>query len=406
MTEVLLSTGFFVVLVVVLSLAVLAARRVLLPSRPVAVTVNGREQITGQTGDTLLAILRDGGLAIPSPCGGRGTCGLCRVTVPDAAGAVLPAERTRLSAAEIADGLRLSCQLRVRGPLEVTVPDDYMSATPMACEVVSNRMLAPLIREVVLRVPGDAEFEPRPGSFVQVTAPPYELDFAALDVDPAYAEVWDAFGWRTLVSRVRDSTTRAYSLANRPEDRGLVVMNIRLAVPPPGAGPEVPPGIVSSYLFGLAPGETVEVSGPFGDFGAQETGREMVFIGGGVGMAPLRAIIHDQLERLGTERTMSFWYGARSGTDAFYLDEFRDLAGRHPNFRFTVAYSDPGPEDADGQTGFIHEVVLRDYLGDHPAPEDCEYYLCGPPLMIHAVLAMLDSLGVEEDAIFFDDFGT
>ncbi len=256
----------------------------------------------------------------------------------------------------------------------------------------------------MLDLPTGALFDPRPGSFVQVAAPAYALEFTSLDVAPVFEDTWQRLGWRGLKIATDTPVTRAYSMANTPADVHRVVLTIRLAVPPPGKG-DLPPGVVSSWLFSLKTGDAVDISGPFGSFGAQDTDREMVFIGGGVGMAPLRSIIHDQLERVGTTRQMSYWYGARSPADAFYVETFEALARAHPNFSFVLGLSEPGPETPATHAGFIHEVVLREYLKDHPAPEDCEYYLCGPPLMIQAVRAMLDNLGVEDEMIFFDDFG-
>ncbi|MDJ0826690.1 MAG: NADH:ubiquinone reductase (Na(+)-transporting) subunit F [Rhodobacter sp.] len=405
MTEVLLSTALLTAIVLVLTAAVMAARAVLAPSRTVEILVNGTTAYQGHTGDKLLPILRGGGLPIPSACAGAGTCGLCRVRIPEGVTAPLPTELARLSRTEVREGVRLACQTVVRAPLKVTVPDEFLSAETLTCTVVSNTMLAPLIKEVVLALPKGTGFDPRPGAFVQITAPPYTLAFAQIEVDPAHEEIWRRLGWRALQVDSDAPVTRAYSLANTPADEGRVVLTIRLAVPPPG-GDDIPPGLVSSYLFGLTPGDSVEVAGPYGDFGAMQTDREMVFIGGGVGMAPLRSIVHDQLDRLGTTRRMSYWYGARGEADAFYVEEFRDLADRHSNFSFHLALSDPDPDrPTDAATGFIHEVAYRTYLSDHPAPEDCEYYLCGPPLMIHAVRAMLDSIGVEDEMIHFDDFG-
>lgn len=406
MTEAVLGTLLIVLIVTGLAAAVLAARAVLLPSRPVRLTVNGSTTIPGTTGEKLLAILTENAIPIPAACGGKGTCGLCRVTIPEGGGPPLPTETARISPADIRAHTRLACQVVVREPLSIRLPEEYLAAETFTCTVASTRMLAPLIREIVLEPPEGAAFAPRAGAFIQVTAPAYSLDFSTLDVAPDHADTWARMGWRALSIRSVQATTRAYSLANRPEDGGRIVLNVRLAVPPPGAGPEVPPGIVSSWLFSLKPGDTAPLSGPFGDFRAEETAREMIFIGGGVGMAPLRALIHDQLTRVGTGRRMSFWYGARSAADAFYTEEFRALAARHPNFRFTVALSDPAPGDEGFETGFVHEVVRRVYLAGHPAPWDCEYYLCGPPLMIDAVRAMLDDMGVEPDTIHFDDFGS
>lgn len=406
MTEVLLSTVLLTAIVLLLTVAVIGARRVMQPSRPVTITINGTQELPGTTGEKLLGILQSGDIPIPSGCAGAGTCGLCRVQVTGGAGEPLPTEEARLSRAELREGQRLACQVVVREPLSVVLPDEMLSAETFTCTVARSSMLAPLIREIVLDLPEVADFTPRAGAFVQVEAPAYALDFTALDVPDTFAPVWEKQGWRKLTVANGEPVTRAYSLANTPADSGSAVLNIRLAVPPPGAGPEVPPGLVSSWLFSLQPGDRVVLSGPFGDFGARNTGREIVLIGGGVGMAPLRAIVHDQLQRSGSTRKISFWYGARSASDAFYIDEFRALEKAHPNFRFVLALSDPAPGDTgEARTGFIHQVAHEAYLRDHPAPEDCEFYLCGPPLMIDAVNAMLDSLGVESETIFYDDFG-
>lgn len=403
MTQIALATGLVVVLIVTLSLIVIAARAVLSPSRPVTVMVNGDTPVTGTTGMKLLTLLNNGGIAVPSACAGGGTCGQCKLRVREGGGEPLPTETALLSRADIRSGQRLSCQLVVRGPLGVEVPDDILSAESWSSEVVTSRQVAPLIRELVLRVPQDVDFAFKAGAYAQVGAPAFALDLGTLEVEPQYRSAWDEMG----ISRMRvhnpEPTHRAYSIASRPEDKGTIVLNIRLALPPISAD-DIPPGIVSSYLFSLKPNDTVGVSGPFGEFHVADTDREMVFIGGGVGMAPLRAMIHEQLAR-GTGRQISFWYGARSGQDIFYREEFDALAAAHSNFSWTLALSEPQPDDDwDGPTGFIHEVV-NTYLKDHKAPEDCEYYLCGPPLMISAVYAMLDANGVEPSSIFNDDFG-
>ncbi|WP_232846753.1 NADH:ubiquinone reductase (Na(+)-transporting) subunit F [Devosia beringensis] len=403
--EIPIAAGFTVLLIVVLAALLLLVRAVLLPSRPVTITLNGERAIETLTNMRLLEALNGNGIAVPSACAGAGSCGLCRVTVTGAEPA-LPTELALLSRQELRDNVRLACQVVVRGPLAVTVPDDILNVTRFDCTVVSSTSLTPLIKEIVLAPPADLDFALRPGGFVQVTAPPYRLDFADIAVAPAHAAHWERLGLRRLAVHSTEPVTRAYSVANRPQDSGRIVLNIRLAEPPP-ARPDVMPGIVSSYLFGLATGDSVAISGPYGHFGASDTNKEMIFIGGGVGMAPLRAIIHDQLEARASGRTISFWYGARSRSELYYADQFDDLARRHANFRFVPALSEPSPTDGwDGQVGFIHDVVLRAYLRDHPSPEDCEYYLCGPPLMIGAVFAMLDSCGVERTSIFNDDFGS
>lgn len=406
MTEILAGTLLFTLVVVALGLVVIGVRSVVLPSRRVAVVVNGSQPIAAMTGSSLLGVLNDAGVPVPSACAGAGTCGLCRVRVTKGGGEPSPTELSRLSRIEAREGMRLACQVGVRGDLEVEVAPDLLNVEAFTCTVHAIRPLSPLIREIVLDLPGGQAFDARAGAFVQVTAPAYSLRYADIEVADAHRAAWDRMGLADVVAGSDAPVSRAYSLANRPEDENRVVLFIRLAVPPPST-PQAPPGVVSSWLFGLKPGDKVEVSGPYGDFGAADTENEMVLIGGGVGMAPLRAIIHDQLERVGTTRKISFWYGARSRIDLFYADVFDDLAARHPNFSWTAALSDPAPDDGwTGPTGFIHKVAYDHYLKTHPAPETCEYYLCGPPLMIQAVLGMLDECGVDDESIFNDDFGS
>lgn len=408
MIEVLFASAVVLALILGLTLGLLAARRRLIPQGALAVTVNEGQVIEAARGDRLLKVLHGAGIGIPAACGGAGTCGLCRVTVTgEGAGQAEATERGVLSPAERRAHVRLACQATLRGPCSVTVPQEVLSAGGgFACTVLSNRMLAPLIRELVLELPPGQPFAYRAGGFLQLTAPPYRLDFDAIAVEPAFAEAWRIAGWPGLVAASDGPVTRAYSIACRPEDaaRGHAVFNIRLAVPPAGREGEVPPGVVSSWLFARKPGDLVEASGPFGEFHVQPTAREMVFIGGGVGMAPLRAMIHEQIG-LGTSRRMRYFYGARSLADLFYVEEFDAIAAAHPNFTWTPALSDPAPGDRwTGATGFVHDAV-RKAMEAHPAPEDCEYYLCGPPVMISAVLATLARLGVEPSSIFNDDFG-
>ena len=405
MTEILLGIGFISLLLVVLATLVHTVREYLLPSRPVAVTVNGEREIRALANFKLLDILNANGVAVPSGCAGAGTCGLCRVSDVTGTGEPLPTERARLAPADVRAGMRLACQIVVRNDLAVTVPDEVLGITTMRCLVASSRSVTPLIKEIVLALPEGAQFDFRAGNFVQVTAPAYSLDFSDIALEPQHAAEWKKLGMDRLSSQSSEPVSRAYSVASRPRDIGLIVLNIRLATPPP-AKPHAPPGVVSSWLFGLREGDPVEVAGPYGHFGAQDSDREMVFIGGGVGMAPLRAIITDMLERKASRRRISFWYGARSRGELFYAEEFDELALRHENFRWVPALSEPDRTDNwQGETGFVHDVAFRGYLKDHPAPEDCEYYLCGPPLMIEAVYAMLDECGVESGSIFNDDFG-
>jgi len=405
MNEIVLGSVLFVAFVLILASVVVAARALLLPTHSITVTINGTTTLRAKAGSKLLDILNGASIPVPAACGGKGTCGQCRVTVPAGEGKALPTEAAKLTRGELASGLRLACQVTVRDDLNVEVGADILGAGHWSCRVVSSRTLSPLIREIVLALPDNRSLDFRAGAFVQVTAPPYAIRFDAFDIAPAHQEMWTRFGLREISSRSTASVSRAYSLANRPEDRGRVVLLIRLALPPPTVE-GAPPGVVSSYLFGLRPGDSVEVAGPYGEFAARESEREMVFIGGGVGMAPLRAIIFDQLQTRGTKRRMSFWYGARSRIDLFYHAEFEALRNQYGNFSWTAALSEPAPgDDWTGETGFIHDVVLRRLLRDHPAPEDCEYYLCGPPLMIKAVLSMLDEIGVDPESIFYDDFG-
>lgn len=406
MNEILLGSALFVVIVLALTIAVLVARALLLPSGAVTVTINGGNRIKAQAGGKLLGALTGAGIAIPAACGGVGTCGQCRVRVTQGGGEVLPTETARLTRREIAGGMRLACQVSLRNDVSTTVPEALLSAREWACTVASSRTVAPLNREIVLDLPRDEPFAFRPGAFVQVTAPPYRLAYADFDIAPEHRDAWAKMGTLGLVSESAEPVSRAYSIASTPRTgANRIVLLVRLALPPPNL-PLAPPGVVSSWLFGLRAGDRVTVAGPFGTFGAQDSDREMVFIGGGVGMAPLRAIIADQLERLGTTRKISFWYGARSRVDLFYQEEFDRLQAEHMNFSWTVALSDAAAGDVwDGATGFIHDVVWQRLLRDHPAPEVCEYYLCGPPMMIGAVLAMLDDAGVDPENIFNDDFG-
>ncbi|WP_417584993.1 NADH:ubiquinone reductase (Na(+)-transporting) subunit F [Pelagibacterium sp.] len=404
MTQILLATALIVALILALSIVVMTARAILAPARPVAITVNRSREIVGTTGTKLLTALNDAGIAVPSACAGGGTCGQCRVGLPEGGGEPLPTETALLGRSQIRNGQRLSCQVIVRGPLDVNVAEEILSAERWTSQVLSTRHLAPLIREIVLSVPQGTKFDFTAGAYVQVDAPAYDFDLSALKAEARFEPTWSELGVRDLRVHNAEPTHRAYSVASRPQDKSKIVLNIRLALPPAGAR-DILPGIVSSYLFGLEPGDSVEVSGPFGDFRVQDTDKEMIFIGGGVGMAPLRAMIHEQLAK-GTRRKISFWYGARSGADIFYRDEFDALAREHENFSWTLALSEPQPEDGwEGPVGFIHEVVHDRYLKDHPAPHDCEFYLCGPPLMISAVFSMLDENGVEPASIFNDDFG-
>lgn len=404
MTDILLGSSVFTGLIMALAFVVLGARALLMPRGLAYITVNGERVLDADLGEKLLRVLENGDVRLPNSCGGVGTCGLCRVTVTGA-GDVLPIERVTLNETDIANDVRLACQVVVRDDLAVTVAADLLAAEMWSCYVSRTRTVAPLIKEIVLDLPAGKARSFKAGSYVQVTAPSFTLQFSDVAVDPSHEDAWTRLGLRQFAARSKSPVARAYSLVNHPGETDALLLNIRLALPPV-AKPDARPGVVSSYLFGLKVGDAVTVSGPFGDFFVMDTDREIVLIGGGVGMAPLRAHVFDQLVYRKTARRISFWYGARSRADLYYADDMERLAREHPNFSWHVVLSDPAPGDMwDGETGFIHDVVYRNYLKAHPDPAACEYYLCGPPLMIEAVQAILDRLGVPHENILYDDFG-
>jgi len=405
----LLQIGVPVVLstLIVLALAglVLGARRWLEPSGVVTIDVNGERTLEVAAGDPLLWTLADHGIQLPAACGGRGTCGQCRVTVTSGGGEPLPTEAVHVTPAERAAGVRLACMLRVVAPLRIVVPRAALAARRWSCTVVSNRNVATHLKELVLQLPAAEKIHFRAGEYVVLEAPPHHVTFRDFDIDAGYHNDWQDNGLLALESVSHETVRRAYSLANAPQEDDRIVLVVRIATPPANA-PEAPPGRASSYIFALKPGDTVKVSGPFGDFHATDTHREMVLIGGGAGMAPLRSIVLDQLAR-GTNRKMSFWYGARDRGDLCYERELSRAAEEHDNFEFHVALSSArASDDWTGHKGFIHRVVHDRYLRYHDAPWDVEYYLCGPPVMTAAVVDMLERLGVDHRNIFFDDFGS
>jgi len=404
MTEIWLGSLVFTVLILALAGLVLGARALLMPRGLAHITVNGARVIAAELGDKLLGALNHGGVNLPTSCGGAGTCGLCRVTI-EAAGDPLPIERSALTEVDVANGVRLACQVVVRGDLSIRVATELLAAESWSCRVRETRTLAPLIKEIVLDLPEGKGRSFPTGSYVEITAPPFDLPFSRIAVEPEHEATWARLDLRRFTAGCQAPVSRAYSLANHPGETDALLLNIRIALPP-ASKPSAPPGVVSSWLFGLAVGDQVAVSGPFGNFFIQDTDREIVLIGGGVGMAPLRAHVFDQLEFHRTRRTIGYWYGARSRIDLYYAEDMERLAREHANFSWHVALSEPAPEDAwEGETGFIHDVAYRSYLASHPDPAACDYYLCGPPLMIEAVLSMLDRLGVARDQVWFDDFG-
>ncbi len=405
MAEILFGVFAFTLIVLLLTLVVLGARRLLVPSGECVIRVNEKLVLNASIGQRLLDVLSPAGINLPTACGGAGTCGLCKLRITHGGGEAGPQEIALLSRKEARHGARLACQVSVMEAMDVEVDDVYFGVQSWLCQVESVRQLSTLISEIVLRLPEQESCEFRPGSFVQVTCPPYQLKFSELQVDQAYRPQWDKDGlWSYSVSSGA-AVTRAYSVANRPGDNNIVSLNVRIALPPPHSH-NIPPGVVSSWLFSLKPGDMVELAGPYGLFFVEKSEREAIFIGGGVGMAPLYAQVLDLLKTQHSNRKISYWYGARSKRELYYDDEFEQLAAEFENFDWRVVLSEPERSDNwQGHTGFIHKVIYDEYLAEHPAPEDCEYYLCGPPLMIKAVLAMLDNLGVDAESIHYDDFG-
>ncbi|MEM6512482.1 MAG: NADH:ubiquinone reductase (Na(+)-transporting) subunit F [Pseudomonadota bacterium] len=400
-----LGVTLFTVIVSILVGMILLARSQLVSTGNVDITINGEKTISVPAGGKLLQTLAEQKLFVPSACGGGGTCAQCRVKIHEGGGSILPTEQSHITKREAAQGDRLSCQVAVKQNMQVEVPEEVFGVKKWECEVVSNDNVATFIKALVLKLPEGEDVNFRAGGYIQIAAPPHTVDFKSFEVGEEYREDWDRFNIWSNTSTVTVPIERAYSMANYPEERGMIMLNVRIATPPPGSD-GIPPGQMSSYIYSLKPGDKVTISGPFGEFFARDTDKEMVYIGGGAGMAPMRSHIFDQLKRLSSKRKISFWYGARSKREMFFVEDFDQLAAENENFDWHVALSDPLPEDDwDGYTGFIHLVLLEQYLKDHPAPEDCEYYMCGPPIMNQSVINMLLDLGVDREDIMLDDFG-
>ena len=405
--EIVLGVVMFTVVVLALVAVILAARSKLVSSGDVTIHINEdpEKSITVPAGGKLLQTLAGAGIFVPSACGGGGTCAQCKCQVLDGGGSMLPTEESHFTMKEAKQGWRLSCQVAVKQDMNIELEEGIFGVKKWECTVDSNPNVATFIKELTLRLPEGENVDFRAGGYVQLEAPPHEVHYKDFDIEEEYRGDWDKFNQWKYVSKVTEPVIRAYSMANYPEEKGIVKFNIRIASPPPGKD-HLPPGQMSSYVFSLKPGDKITVYGPFGEFFAKDTDNEMVFIGGGAGMAPMRSHIFDQLKRLKSTRKISFWYGARSLRECFYNEEYDQLQEENPNFNWHLALSDPLPEDNwDGLTGFIHNVLYEQYLKDHEAPEDCEYYMCGPPMMNAAVIQMLLDLGVERDNIFLDDFG-
>ncbi|MFT0213247.1 NADH:ubiquinone reductase (Na(+)-transporting) subunit F [Pseudomonas sp. F1_0610] len=404
-SELLLAIGMFTAIVLALVVMILVARAKLVSSGDVTITINGERKLTVPAGGKLLQTLASNNVFLSSACGGGGTCAQCKCVVESGGGEMLPTEESHFTKRDARDGWRLSCQVAVKQDMEIEVEESVFGVKKWECTVESNPNVATFIKELTLRLPEGENVNFRAGGYVQLECPPHEVHYKDFDIQPEFHADWDKFNIWRYSSKVTEPVIRAYSMANYPEERGIVKFNIRIATPPPGRD-DLPAGQMSSFVFSLKEGDKITVYGPFGEFFAKDTEAEMVFVGGGAGMAPMRSHIFDQLKRLNSTRKISFWYGARSLREAFYVEEFNKLAEENPNFTWHLALSDPLPEDNwTGPTGFIHNVLYENYLKDHVAPEDCEFYMCGPPMMNAAVIKMLENLGVEHDNILLDDFG-
>lgn len=410
----------FSLVIIVLAFMLIYARKQLVPQGDVKIVINGDEEnpLTVQPGATLLGVLSDQNIFLPSACGGGGTCAMCECHVDEGGGEVLPTEMNHLTRREAAENKRLACQVKVREDMHIRIPEEIFGIKKWECEVVSNYNVATFIKEFVVKLPEGENLDFESGGYIQIDVPKITVDFKNFDITSHprmekkdFQPAWDKFQMWDLTMKNDEEQFRAYSMANHPAEGNIVMLNIRIATPPwdrkNNTWMDVNPGVCSSYVFDRKPGDKVTISGPYGEFFIQPTDKEMIYIGGGAGMAPLRSHIFHLFHTKKTDRKVSYWYGGRSKAELFYMEDFNDIEKDFPNFSFHVALSDPLPEDNwDGPTGFIHQVVLDNYLKEHPEPEECEYYLCGPPLMLAAVQKMLDELGVPEENIAFDDFGS
>jgi Na+-transporting NADH:ubiquinone oxidoreductase subunit F len=407
---VIISVGVFLFVILSLVMLLLYARKKLTPQGEVTLTINEEKEIQVQPGSNLLATLSANKIFLPSACGGGGTCGTCECQVHEGGGSILPTETGFFSRKEIQHNWRLGCQVKVREDMKIEIPPEVFGIKKWECEVVSNHNVATFIKEFVVKLPEGERLDFRSGGYIQIDVPPCEVDYKNIEVEEEYRSEWDNFNMWDLKMKNAEEVVRAYSMANHPAEDNVIMLNIRIATPPwdrkANAFMKVNPGICSSYIFSLKPGDKVTISGPYGEFFLKETEKEMMFIGGGAGMAPMRSHLFHLFHTLKTKRKVTFWYGGRSLRELFYMDEFEAIAKEFPNFSFNVALSEPLPEDNwTGYTGFIHQVIMDNYLKKHEEPEDIEYYICGPPMMNDAVTKMLDDYGVPEEMIAFDDFG-
>jgi Na+-transporting NADH:ubiquinone oxidoreductase subunit F len=400
-----LGVAFFTMIVISLVTIIMFAKSKLVSTGDVNITINGEKTVTVPAGGKLLQTLAAAKLFVPSACGGGGTCAQCRVKIHSGGGSILPTEEGHITKREASCGDRLSCQVAVKQDMEIEVPEEVFGVKKWRCKVRSNDNVATFIKELVLDLPEGEDVNFKAGGYIQIEAPAYSLSYKDFDVDEKYHGDWDRFKIWDFNSEVTEPVERAYSMANYPDEKGIIMLNVRIASPPPGSS-GIPSGQMSSYIFNLKPGDDVTISGPFGEFYARETKKEMIFVGGGAGMAPMRSHLLDQLDRIKTDRKITFWYGARSKQEMFYVKDFDRLQAENENFTWHVALSDAVEEDKwTGHTGFIHNVLFEEYLKDHPAPEDCEFYMCGPPMMNQSMINLLVNLGVEDEDIMLDDFG-
>lgn len=406
MTTVILAVTMFTLVICLLVVVILFAKSRLVAAGNVKITINNKKVVEVPAGGKLLNVLADQKIFVSSACGGGGTCAQCKVHVLEGGGDILETEKGHISKREAKEGCRLSCQVAVKRDMKVEVHEEVFGVRKWTCKVRLNHNVATFIKELVLELPAGEAVPFRAGGFIQIERPPgLSIDFKNFDVEQQFRDDWDKYNLWQYRSVSDVETVRAYSMANYPEEHGIIMLNVRIATPPPTA-PSAPPGLMSSYIFNLKPGDSCVISGPFGEFFARDTKKEMIFIGGGAGMAPMRSHIFDQFRRIKTDRKVSFWYGARSKREIFYQQDFDAIKAENPNFTWHVALSEPLKEDNwTGYTGFIHQVLYENYLKNHEAPEDCEYYVCGPPMMNSSVINMLLNLGVEKEDIMLDDFG-
>lgn len=410
MKTMLIALGIALVVIWILVAMLLFARRKLVPGGKVKIRINGEKEVEHERGCSLLQALSDEKVFVPSACGGGGSCGTCKGKVLSGGGEILPTELAHISRKMAADHYRLFCQVKVREDMEIEIPKEFFGIKKWKCTVLSNRNVATFIKELVLQLPEGECIDFRSGGYIQIDIPACTVPFSNINVEEKFRADWQKMGLFNLKMKNSSNTVRAYSMANYPAENQIIMLNVRIATPPfnrkKGAFEKVNPGVASSYIHSLQPGDEVMVSGPYGEFFVEEGRGEMMFIGGGAGMAPMRSHIFHQFKTLHTQCKTTFWYGGRSLQELFYMDDFQEIERENDNFSFHVALSDPLPDDHwTGPTGFIHQVIYDQYLKDHPAPEEIQYYICGPPMMLQAVLHMLDSLGVPPENIHYDDFG-